>query len=83
MTYMIYEDSFKEERVLITGGLGFIGSNLARALVQHGANVTLIDILIPQYGGNMFSIDEMRSSSTGADCGTMENLLAASILSLA
>ena len=43
-------------RVLITGGLGFIGSNLARRLVDLGAQVTLVDSLIPDYGGNLFNI---------------------------
>ncbi|TLY43848.1 MAG: NAD-dependent epimerase/dehydratase family protein [Nitrospirae bacterium] len=42
--------------VLITGGLGFIGSNLARRLVDLGARVTLVDSLIPEYGGNLFNI---------------------------
>ena len=42
--------------VLITGGLGFIGSNLARRLVGSGARVTLVDSLIPVYGGNRFNI---------------------------
>lgn len=46
--------------VLITGGLGFIGSNLARELVAQGAEVTLVDSLIPQYGGNAFNIDDIR-----------------------
>ncbi|MBP7482815.1 MAG: NAD-dependent epimerase/dehydratase family protein, partial [Lacunisphaera sp.] len=41
---------FKGRRVLITGGLGFIGSNLARALVALGAKVTILDSLIPEYG---------------------------------
>lgn len=44
------------KKVLITGGLGFIGSNLARRLVELGANVTLVDSLIPEYGGNLFNI---------------------------
>lgn len=39
-------------RVLITGGYGFIGSNLARSLIDLGAEVTLIDNLVPEYGGN-------------------------------
>lgn len=47
---------FAGHRVLITGGLGFIGSNLARRLVELGASVTLVDSLIPQYGGNLFNI---------------------------
>jgi UDP-glucose 4-epimerase len=43
-------------RVLITGGLGFIGSNLARRLVELEAEVLLVDSLVPQYGGNLFNI---------------------------
>src|SRR5262249_52882448 len=43
-------------RVLITGGLGFIGSNLAIRLVRAGACVTLVDAMIPEYGGNLFNI---------------------------
>jgi UDP-glucose 4-epimerase len=48
---------FQDKSVLITGGLGFIGSNLARRLVEHGARVTLVDSLIPEYGGSLFNID--------------------------
>ena len=47
---------FKNKRVLITGGLGFIGSNLALALVPAGADIVLVDSLIPEYGGNLFNI---------------------------
>ena len=43
---------FAGRRVLITGGLGFIGSNLARALVGLGARVSIVDSLVPEYGGN-------------------------------
>jgi UDP-glucose 4-epimerase len=49
-------DKYRGRNVLITGGLGFIGSNLARALVNLGARVTLVDSLIPEYGGNMRNI---------------------------
>lgn len=48
--------SFRDARVLITGGLGFIGSTLARRLVGLGAQVTLVDSLNPDYGGNLFNI---------------------------
>jgi UDP-glucose 4-epimerase len=49
-------DRFAEANVLITGGLGFIGSNLARRLVDLRARVTLVDSLVPEYGGNRFNI---------------------------
>lgn len=52
----IYADSFAGANVLITGGLGFIGSNLALRLVDLGATVTLVDSLIPEYGGNRHNI---------------------------
>jgi dTDP-glucose 4,6-dehydratase/UDP-glucose 4-epimerase len=51
---------YKGKNILITGGLGFIGSNLARYLVKFGSNVTLVDSLIPQYGGNLFNISDIR-----------------------
>ena len=51
---------FKGARVLITGGLGFIGSNLARRLAGLGAEITLVDSLIPDYGGNLFNIDGLQ-----------------------
>jgi UDP-glucose 4-epimerase len=47
---------FRGRRVLITGGLGFIGSNLARELVGLGARVTIVDALIPEYGGNRHNL---------------------------
>ena len=51
---------YKDRPVVITGGLGFIGSNLAIRLVELGAKVTLIDSLIPDYGGNLFNIDPVK-----------------------
>lgn len=47
---------FTGRRVLITGGLGFIGSNLARRLAGWGAEVTVVDSLYPSYGGNWFNV---------------------------
>jgi UDP-glucose 4-epimerase len=52
-----YLDLYRGRQVMITGGLGFIGSNLARQLVALGAHVLLVDSLIPDYGGNLFNID--------------------------
>jgi len=51
---------FKNKRVLITGGLGFLGSNLAHRLVEFGSDVTLLDMLLPHYGGNRFNIKTIR-----------------------
>ncbi len=53
---MVDLQAFAGARVLITGGLGFIGSNLAHRLVELGAQVTLVDSLIPEYGGNLYNI---------------------------
>jgi len=59
MTRISVMHSFSGQNVLITGGLGFIGSNLARRLVELGARVTLVDSLIPEYGGNLFNISDI------------------------
>lgn len=53
-------NSWAGTRALITGGVGFIGSNLARRLVAEGAEVTLVDSLIPEYGGNLRNIADIR-----------------------
>ncbi|EPR33081.1 NAD-dependent epimerase/dehydratase [Alkalidesulfovibrio alkalitolerans DSM 16529] len=57
-------DYYRGKDVLITGGLGFIGSNLARRLVELGASVTLVDSLIPEYGGNFANIADIRDKVT-------------------
>ena len=52
--------SFKSSKVIITGGLGFIGSNLSCRLVKMGAHVTLVDSLIPEYGGNLWNVEPIK-----------------------
>ena len=52
-----YREFYRDRAVLITGGLGFIGSNLAHQLVALGARVLIVDSLIPAYGGNLFNIN--------------------------
>jgi len=52
------EKYFNNKNVLITGGLGFIGSNLTHNLLEHGANICIIDNLNPLYGGNNFNIQD-------------------------
>ena len=53
---------FKDKKILVTGGLGFIGSNLVMRLVNEGAQVTVVDSMIPEYGGNLFNINEIKDA---------------------
>ena len=53
-------DIYNGKKVLITGGLGFLGSTLAIRLAGLGAEVTVIDSLIPEYGGNLFNVEPMK-----------------------
>jgi UDP-glucose 4-epimerase len=70
---------YRGRRVLVTGGLGFIGSNLARRLVDLGADVLLVDSLIPDYGGNLFNIagieDRVRVNVADVRQGSTMNYL--------
>ncbi|HJP17139.1 MAG: NAD-dependent dehydratase [Gammaproteobacteria bacterium] len=60
MNNLINSYFFKNKEVLITGGLGFIGSNLAIRLVELGAKVTLLDAMIDGLGGNSFNIESIK-----------------------
>ena len=51
-----YLDFYRGRKVLVTGGLGFIGSNLCRRLADLGARVLAVDSLLPDYGGNLFNL---------------------------
>ncbi|MBT6439081.1 MAG: NAD-dependent epimerase/dehydratase family protein [Flavobacteriales bacterium] len=52
--------NFKNRKVLILGGMGFIGSNIAIRLVNEGAKVTIVDSMLPEYGGNLKNIEVIR-----------------------
>jgi UDP-glucose 4-epimerase len=67
-------DAFRGQQVLITGGLGFIGSNLAIRLIERGAFVTIVDSLEPTCGANRFNIDPIRNEAVlvEGDCCNSE-----------
>ena len=56
----MHRPDYAGRRILITGGLGFIGSSLAIELVESGAEVTVVDSMIPAYGANLFNIEPVR-----------------------
>lgn len=58
------DNAFQEKNILVTGGLGFVGANLAIQLVELGAKVTLVDSLIPEYGGNLFNVEPVQDRVT-------------------
>lgn len=51
-----HRDFYRGRKVLVTGGLGFIGSNLCRTLADLGAEVLAVDSLLPDYGGNLHNL---------------------------
>jgi nucleoside-diphosphate-sugar epimerase len=57
---MSLQEAFHGRSVLVTGGLGFLGSNLAIRLVRLGARVTILDSLVPQFGGAMANVEVVR-----------------------
>ena len=68
------------KKILITGGIGFIGSNLARKLVDLNNQVTVIDSLIPEYGGNLRNLHDIQDKITFSlsdvrDVGVINNLI--------
>lgn len=60
----INPDAFAGKTALITGGMGFIGSNLAIKLLDLGAKVTILDAMLPGYGGNLFNIAPIKGRVT-------------------
>jgi UDP-glucose 4-epimerase len=55
-----YRSFYRDRRVMVTGGLGFIGSNLVAQLADLAADVLIVDSLFPDYGGNLFNVDGLR-----------------------
>ena len=72
--------SISHKKILITGGLGFIGSNLARRLIEYGNTITVVDSLIPEYGGNLRNVHDIHdkitvSQSDVRDVAAINNLI--------
>ena len=72
--------AYKNAKVLITGGLGFIGSNLGRKLVSQEAKVTLVDSLMTHYGGNKFNIDDFRDEVSVKICDVRDSFAMAALI---
>ncbi|MEQ1828893.1 MAG: GDP-mannose 4,6-dehydratase, partial [Pirellula sp.] len=52
---------YRGRRVLVTGGLGFIGSNLSIELHRLGADVTVVDSMLPAYGAKLENVASIRN----------------------
>jgi UDP-glucose 4-epimerase len=74
------KNNFHGKLVLITGGLGFIGSALAHELVKLGAIVTILDSLIPEFGGNMHNIKGISSKKISLNISDMRDLTSLDVL---
>ena len=57
-------EKYRGKKILVTGGLGFVGSNITHKLVSLGAQVTILDNLAPLYGGNKFNIHNIKDKVT-------------------
>jgi len=52
---------YRNKIIVITGGLGFLGSSLAQKLVNYQAKIIIIDNLNPLYGGNYFNLNGIQN----------------------
>ncbi len=73
-------DKYAGKKAVITGGLGFIGSNLAKSLVDAGCSVTIVDNLAPEFGGNEFNVEDIKGNveihlADIRDLGVMSKLI--------
>lgn len=60
MAKKINSNDLKNKKVLITGGMGFVGSNLCIKLAELEAEVLIVDNMLPRQGGNLFNIEPVK-----------------------
>jgi UDP-glucose 4-epimerase len=72
-TFQEHADHYSGKRVVVTGGLGFIGSSIAKALAAIGAEVTVVDALIPEYGGNLRNLEGVGTGKVRVNMSDVRN----------
>ena len=70
---MSYESFYSGRRILVTGGLGFIGSTLVAALARLNAEVTVVDSLIPEHGGNLRNLEGIGTGKVRVNMSDVRN----------
>jgi UDP-glucose 4-epimerase len=74
------EESWVDRRVLVTGGLGFIGSSVTVRLAEAGARVTVLDALLPAYGGNRYNVEPVADRIRIVEGDVRDQALVASLV---
>jgi UDP-glucose 4-epimerase len=64
---------YQDKRVVVTGGLGFIGSSIVKAIASMGAHVTIVDSLIPEYGGNLRNLEGIGTGKVRVNMSDVRN----------
>ena len=70
---MSYEDFYSGRRILVTGGLGFIGSSIVAKLAKLNAEVTVVDSLIPEHGGNLRNLEGIGTGKVRVNMSDVRN----------
>jgi UDP-glucose 4-epimerase len=71
--FSVHADFYEGRRILVTGGLGFIGSSIVMALANLGAHVTVVDALIAEYGGNLRNLEGIGTGRVRVNMSDVRN----------